>query len=43
MGKVIADLGGAASVVLVYVGDKLGLDRAMSGAGKLITSQVQEN
>lgn len=37
--RVVADLGGAASAVLVYVGDKLGLYRAMSDAGKLITSQ----
>lgn len=37
--RVVADLGGAASAVLVYVGDKLGLYRAMSDAGKPITSQ----
>jgi len=39
MEKAVADLGGAASAVLVYVGDKLGLYRAMSDAGKPITSQ----
>jgi hypothetical protein len=37
--RVVVDLGGAASAVLVYVGDKLGLYRAMSDAGKPITSQ----
>lgn len=31
--RVVVDLGGAASAVLVYVGDKLGLYRAMSDAG----------
>lgn len=39
MERVVADLRGAASAVLVYVGDKLGLYKAMSGAGKPITSQ----
>lgn len=37
--KVVADLGGAITAVLVYIGDKLGLYRAMVDAGKPITSQ----
>ena len=37
--KVVADLGGAITAVLVYIGDKLGLYRAMADAGKPITSQ----
>ena len=28
MGKVLSDLGGAASAILVYIGDKLGLYKA---------------
>jgi hypothetical protein len=41
LGKVMSDLGGAYSAVLVYVGDKLGLYRAMAksheggGAGSM--------
>jgi hypothetical protein len=35
MEKVVADLRGAASEVLVYVGDKLGLYKAMSNTGNL--------
>lgn len=34
LGKVMSDLGGAYSSVLVYVGDKLGLYRAMAEAQK---------
>jgi hypothetical protein len=30
MGKVLSDFGGAASAVLVYIGDKLGLYKAMA-------------
>jgi hypothetical protein len=37
--KVVADLGGAITDVLVYIGDKLGLYRAMADAEKPITSQ----
>ena len=37
--KVVTDLGGAITAVLVYIGDKLGLYRAMADAGKPITSQ----
>jgi hypothetical protein len=43
MGKVLSDLGGAASAVLVYIGDKLGLYKAMSDFGKPITSQELAN
>ena len=39
MEKALTDLGGAASAVLVYVGDKLGYCKAMSDAGRPITSQ----
>jgi len=39
MGVVLSDLGGAYSAVLVYIGDKLGLYRAMKDAGRPITSQ----
>ena len=34
MGKVLSDLGGAASSVLGYIGDKLGLYKAMYDFGK---------
>jgi hypothetical protein len=33
LGKVLSDFGGAASAVLVYIGDKLGLYKAMSDFG----------
>src|ERR671923_2972072 len=40
LGKVMSDLGGACSAVLVYVGDKLGLYKAMAEAdGQAITSE----
>jgi hypothetical protein len=40
LGKVLSDLGGAYSAVLVYVGDKLGLYKAMVEAdGQAITSE----
>jgi SAM-dependent methyltransferase len=44
LGKVMSDLGGAYSAVLVYVGDKLGLYKAMAqaqaeGEGGLISSE----
>ncbi|HYZ51806.1 MAG TPA: class I SAM-dependent methyltransferase, partial [Nitrososphaeraceae archaeon] len=38
IGKVLSDFGGAASSVLVYIGDKLGLYKAMSDFRKPITS-----
>src|SRR5919202_6232394 len=43
MGKVLSDLGGAASSVLGYIGDKLRLYKAMSDFGKPITSQELAN
>jgi len=43
MGKILSDFGGAASAVLVYMGDKLGLYKAMSDFGKPITSQELAN
>src|SRR5919199_4690070 len=43
MGKILSDFGGAASSVLVYVGDKLGLYKAMYDFGKPITSQELAN
>jgi SAM-dependent methyltransferase len=43
MGKVLTDFGGAASAVLVYIGDKLGLYKAMFDFGKPITSQELAN
>jgi SAM-dependent methyltransferase len=42
-GKVLSDFGGAASSVLGYIGDKLGLYKAMSDFGKPITSQELAN
>src|ERR687888_1746333 len=43
MGKILADFGGAASCVLSYIGDKLGLYKAMSDFGKPITLQELAN
>ena len=43
MGKVLSDFGGAASAILVYIGDKLGLYKAMSDFAKPITSQELAN
>jgi SAM-dependent methyltransferase len=43
MGKVLSDFGGAASTVLVYIGDKLGLYKAMSNFGKPMTSKELAN
>jgi hypothetical protein len=46
LGKVMSDLGGAYSAVLVYVGDKLGLYRAMAksheggGAGSMTSEEL---
>src|SRR3989442_10836960 len=39
MAKILSDFGGASSSILVYIGDKLGLYKAMSDFGKPITSQ----
>jgi SAM-dependent methyltransferase len=43
MGKILSDFGGAASCVLGYIGDKLGLYKAMSDFGRPITSQELAN
>ena len=43
MGKILSDFGGAASAVLVYIGDKLGLYKAMSDFGKSMTSKELAN
>src|SRR5919206_3177181 len=43
MGKILSDFGGAASAVLVYIGDKLGLYKAMSDFGKPMTSKELAN
>jgi hypothetical protein len=43
MGKILSDFGGAASAVLVYIGDKLGLYKAMYDFGKPITSHELAN
>src|SRR5215467_11666350 len=39
MKVLLSDLGGAYSAVLVYIGDKLGLYKAMNDVGRPITSQ----
>jgi Methyltransferase domain len=43
MGKILSDFGGAASSVLVYIGVKLGLYKAMFDFGKPITSRELAN
>jgi hypothetical protein len=43
MEKVLSDFGGAASAILTYIGDKLGLYKAMYEFGKPITSQELAN
>ena len=43
LGKVLSDLGGAASLILAYIGDILGLYKAMYDFGKPITSQELAN
>jgi hypothetical protein len=40
MGKILSDFGGAASSVLVYIGDKLGLYKTMFDFGKLISLTI---
>ena len=41
--RYLSDFGGAASAVLSYIGDKLGLYKAMYDFGKPITSQELAN
>jgi hypothetical protein len=43
MEKLLSDFGGAGSCLLAYMGDKLGLYKAMSDFGKPITSQELAN
>jgi 2-polyprenyl-3-methyl-5-hydroxy-6-metoxy-1,4-benzoquinol methylase len=43
MEKILSDFGGAGGCVLAYIGDKLGLYKAMSDFGKPITSQELAN
>ena len=38
LGRVICDMGAAMSALLVVIGDKLGLFKAMAGAGPLTSS-----
>lgn len=42
MGQVVLDLGAAVSAPLVIIGEKLGLYRAMAGAGPLSSAEVAE-
>ena len=42
LGQVVGDLGATASAVLVRVGDKLGLYRAMAGAGPISSTELAE-
>jgi SAM-dependent methyltransferase len=42
LGKALGDFGTAASAVLVAIGDKLGLYRAMAGAGPLTSAELAE-
>lgn len=43
MEKILSDIGGAASTILAYIGDKLGLYKAISDFGRPITSQELAN
>jgi len=42
LGQVVADLGGAMSAALVVIGDRLGLYKAMVGAGPLTPGELAE-
>src|SRR5919107_4743266 len=42
MGQVVTDMAAAESSALMYVGEKLGLYRAMAGAGSLTPQQLAE-
>jgi SAM-dependent methyltransferase len=42
MGQAFSDLGAAISGLMVYIGDELGLYKAMAGAGQLTSAQVAE-
>jgi len=43
MQKVLSDFGGAASAILTYIGDRLGLYKAMHDFGKPLSSQELAN
>jgi len=43
IGKTLSGFGGAASSILVYIGDKLGLHKTMYDFAKPITSQELAN
>ncbi|MCA1673966.1 MAG: SAM-dependent methyltransferase, partial [Actinobacteria bacterium] len=42
LGTIVGDLGAAASAVLVRIGDRLGLYKAMAGAGPLSSAVLAE-
>jgi SAM-dependent methyltransferase len=42
MGKALADMGGAANAALVLLGDRLGLYKAMAGAGPMTSKEVAQ-
>jgi hypothetical protein len=43
MGKVLNDFGAALSSTLVYIGQKLGLYKAMAGAGWLTPAELAKH
>jgi len=42
MGKALADMGGAINTSLILIGDRLGLYKAMAGAGPMTSGEVAE-
>ena len=40
LGKVVGDVGAAMSAALVVIGDKLGLYKAMAGAGPMTSAKL---
>ena len=42
LGKAVSDMGAAANTALVLIGDRLGLYKAMAGAGPLTSAQLAE-
>ncbi|AIF84897.1 Methyltransferase domain [Candidatus Nitrososphaera evergladensis SR1] len=42
IGKVVSDMGGGAGVLLAFVGDRLGLYRAMAGAGSITADALAQ-
>ena len=43
LGQLISDMGGAAGMALAYVGDQLGIFKAMAGAGKMTPAELAES